>query len=267
MNMFRRFFPNNRAVEPTRSTARLSRVVFLTGAGLSADSGIAAYRGAGGVYEKIAAEELMTPKMLAESPETVHRFCDDRRAALADALPNAAHRVLAELGAIYGDRMTHITQNVDDLAERAGYHGSIRIHGTLTSMRSPTDPETRRDIGYARYWDGDAAMAPEGGFRFTDNTGHLFRPDVVLFGEQSKLYHRMFLVMGALHPDDLLVVIGTSGTILPVNRWTSNADCRKVLVNLHRSQAIDENRFDTVLRAGAAATADEIMALVTRHLG
>lgn len=253
--------------EPAISAgSRLPRVVFLTGAGLSADSGIDTYRGAGGVYEKIPAETLMTPRTLAERPEEVHRFCDDRRAALADAAPNDAHRMIAALAGRYGDRLTHITQNVDDLTERAGYGGSIHVHGNLTSMRSVSDPDIKEDIGYSRYWDGDDSTAPARGFRFKDHEGSLFRPDVVLFGEQSKLYHRMFLVLGALHPADLLIVIGTSGTILPINRWTGNADCRKVLVNLHFSQAIDENRFDTVMRAGAAAAATDIERLVATHL-
>lgn len=249
------------------SSARTPRVVFLTGAGLSADSGIATYRGAGGVYERVPAQTLMTPKSLAENPEAVHRFCDDRRVELAGAEPNAAHMMIASLAETYGDRLTHITQNVDDLVERAGYRGSIHVHGTLTSMRSQSDPLDRVDIGYARYWNGEPHEAPDRGFRFFDRVGEFYRPDVVLFGEQSPLYHRMFLVMGALHPDDLLVVVGTSGTIVPVNRWTANADCLKVLVNLHRSEAIDEGLFDVVTRCSAVEAVPEIQRVVSDRLG
>ncbi|MCV9964165.1 NAD-dependent protein deacylase [Pararhizobium sp. BT-229] len=246
---------------------RLPRVVFLTGAGLSADSGIPTYRGDGGLYAGMHAEELMTPANLARDPGPIHDFCDDRRMALGDAEPNAAHRMIARLAERYGDRLTHITQNVDDLVERAGYAGSVHVHGNLTSMRSLSDPEVREDIGYRRYWGGEAHEAPARGFRFTDGDGGLYRPDVVLFGEQTRLYHRMFLVMGALHPDDLLVVIGTSGKIVPVNRWTENADCRKVLNNLEASNNINEDRFDENLRMPAAEAADAVAEIVTRHLG
>lgn len=249
------------------NTVRQPRVVFLTGAGLSADSGIPTYRGDGGLYAGMRAEELMTPANLKRDPASVHAFCDDRRGALADVEPNAAHMMIADLAGRYGDRLTHITQNVDDLVERAGYHGSIHVHGNLTSMRSLAEPELRQDIGYKRYWSGRPDEAPLRGFQFRDETGSLFRPDVVLFGEQTKLYHRMFLVMGALHPDDLLVVIGTSGKIVPVNRWTANADCRKVLNNLEPSNNIDESRFDENLMMPADEAAGRIHEIVTAHLG
>jgi NAD-dependent deacetylase len=247
-------------------TVREPRVVFLTGAGLSADSGIPTYRGDGGIYAGMRAEELMTPPNLERDPASVHSFCDDRRRALGDVEPNTAHLMIAEMGLRYGDRLTHITQNVDDLVERAGYAGSVHVHGNLTSMRSLTAPETRQDIGYTRYWSGMSDEAPVGGFQFRDGAGGLFRPDIVLFGEQTKLYHRMYLVLGALHPDDLLVVIGTSGKIVPINRWTANADCRKVLNNTEPSNNIDGSRFDENLVMPAAEAAARIRAIVTAHL-
>ncbi|MCS4088415.1 Sir2 family NAD-dependent protein deacetylase [Rhizobium sp. BK176] len=257
---------SRRAAAASREV-RQPRVVFLTGAGLSADSGIPTYRGDGGLYAGMRAEELMTPANLERDPVGVHTFCDDRRRALADAEPNAAHLMISELAAKYGDRLTHITQNVDDLIERAGFGGSIHVHGNLTSMRSLADPDKRVDIGYTRYWSGNASEAPAGGFQFRDETGSLYRPDVVLFGEQTRLYHKMFLVMGALHPDDLLVVIGTSGKIVPVNRWTANADCRKVLNNLQPENKIDESRFDEAMMMPAADAAGRIREIVTGHLG
>jgi NAD-dependent deacetylase len=248
-------------------SVRQPRVVFLTGAGLSADSGIPTYRGEGGLYRGMRAEELMSPANLARDPGSVHAFCDERRRALADVEPNAAHRMIASLAARYGERLTHITQNVDDLVERAGYAGSVHVHGNLTSMRSLGDPENREDIGYSRYWSGEASEAPARGFQFRDVDGNLYRPDVVLFREQTKLYHRMFLVMGALHPDDLLVVIGTSGKVVPVNRWTANADCKKLLNNLEASNNIDEGRFDQSYQIPASEAAAFISEAVIRHLG
>lgn len=251
----------------SESLVRLPRVVILTGAGLSADSGIPTYRGDGGIYAGMNAEALMTPANLEKNPEWVHKFCDDRRSVLADAQPNAAHMMISRLAAAYGDSLFHITQNVDDLVERAGYEGSLRVHGNLTSMRSTSDPVARYDIGYKRYWSGEPNEAPERGFQFRDDAGALYRPDVVLFGEQTPHYHKMFLVMGALHPDDLLVVIGTSGSVVPVNRWTANADCKKVLNNLERSDAIIEERFDIIIREPVTYAAAQVEEIVRAHLG
>jgi NAD-dependent deacetylase len=253
-----------RAAAPTRPP----RLVALSGAGLSADSGYPTYRGTPTGDDGILAERLLTPKTLADNPGAFHRFCDDRRVMLGDLEPNPAHRMVARLAARYGERFTHVTQNTDDFVERAGYRGSVRVHGSLTAMRSIGNPELKEELGYRRYWDGPARLAHDRGFRFTcPDTGTCYRPDIVLTGEQSSLYHRMFLVMGALHPDDLLVVIGTSGSTVPVNRWLANADCRKVLNNLHASDRVDEAAFDVTLRMPAAEAAAAIEELAVKHLG
>lgn len=244
------------------------KIVALTGAGLSADSGIRTYRGEGGLYRGIEAEKVMSLTTLRKSPEIIHAFCDDRRVELADVEPNAAHRMLAELGRIYGDRFVHLTQNIDDLAERAGGSEVRHLHGTLTLMTSLGDRRVEREIGYRRYWSGPEDAEPEGGYQFRcPRTGSRFRPGVVLFEERPPLYPMLHRVMGGLHPDDLLIVVGTFGEVLPVRRWSMQASCRKVLNNLEPSPHIGAEFFDDVLMDRASEAAGRIMEIATAHMG
>jgi NAD-dependent deacetylase len=244
------------------------KIVALTGAGLSADSGIRTYRGEGGLYQGIDAEKVMSDRMLKERPEIIQTFCDDRRVELDDVAPNAAHAMLSELGRAYGERFMHFTQNIDDLAERAGGEGVQHVHGRLTLMRSIGNSKVERDIGYARYWSGPEASAPEGGYQFRcPKSGSRFRPGVVLFGEQAPLYPKLWRVMGGLHPDDLLIVIGTFGEVLPVRRWSIQSSCRKVLNNLAPSPNIDESLFTDVFMQKGSDAAGRIMEIAKAHMG
>jgi len=251
------------------SGSREPKVVFLTGAGLSADSGIRTYRGAGGYYEGMRAEDLMSAQTMRHAPERVHRFCDDRRVSLGDAEPNEAHRMIARLAADFGpERVVHLTQNIDDCMERAGHGGTVHLHGFLTRMRSIGNSTVTRDIGYRRYWDGDSALAPEGGFQFRcPKTNSRFRPDVVLFGEAAPEYSKLWKAVGALRRHDLFVVIGTQGKVLPVQRFAEAVPCMSVLNNLHPSDEIDPEAFGKVLMCRAAEAAAEIEEIARGVLG
>lgn len=132
------------------------RAVFITGAGLSADSGMRTFRGDDGYYKGIRAEELMSARTLKDRPEAIHRFCDDRRSELGRFQPNAAHWTIARLAADYGNRVVHLSQNIDNLMEACGGHSStVHLHGFLTRMRSVGNSRVLEDIGFARYWDGE----------------------------------------------------------------------------------------------------------------
>lgn len=109
------------------------KIVILTGAGISAESGLATFRGPGGLWEGHHVEDVCTPEALAHDPELVHRFYDERRAALATVKPNAAHKALARLDAEWPCELLIVTQNVDDLHERAGAKRLIHMHGELMS--------------------------------------------------------------------------------------------------------------------------------------
>ena len=176
-------------------------IVVLTGAGISAESGIATFRGPGGLWEGHRVEDVCTPEALARDPALVHRFYDLRRAALASVEPNAAHRALARLDAEWPGELLIVTQNVDDLHERAGAKRLLHMHGELNSALCA-------DCGERRAWSGD--LPP--GTICTPCGSPSMRPDIVFFGEMP--YH-MDRIDRALAEADLFVSIGTSGAVYP----------------------------------------------------
>jgi len=184
-------------------------IVVLTGAGISAESGIATFRGPGGLWEGHRVEDVCTPEALARDPALVHRFYDARRAALAGVAPNAAHAALARLDREWGGELLIATQNVDDLHERAGAVRLVHMHGTLKSALCAACG-TRRD------WAGDlppATPCPQCG-------APALRPDIVFFGEMP--YH-MARIEAALARADLFVSIGTSGAVYPAAGFVRTA--------------------------------------------
>ncbi len=177
------------------------RVVVLTGAGISAESGLATFRDSGGLWEGHDPMTVATPEAYAADPDLVHRFYDERRAALAGAGPNAAHTALARLEQALGDDLFLVTQNVDDLHERGGSQRVQHMHGQLRSAWC-TACDTRHP------WEGttgDRPPCPTCGER-------ALRPDVVWFGEVPL---GMEEVEDRLLACDLFVAVGTSGTVYP----------------------------------------------------
>jgi NAD-dependent deacetylase len=181
-------------------------VVVLTGAGISADSGLATFRGAHGLWEGVAIEEVATPEAWERDPRKVWGFYQARRAALGTVEPNAAHRALAELEQrleAAGVPFTLVTQNVDDLHERAGSGALLHMHGELALLRCEACEGRRRDT---------TSIDP-GRFLACERCGHeRLRPDVVWFGELP--YHLEDIEQRLLECTDFLA-IGTSGVVYP----------------------------------------------------
>jgi NAD-dependent deacetylase len=178
-----------------------ANLVILTGAGVSAESGLATFRGPGGLWEGHRVEDVCTPEALAADPELVHRFYDARRAALVTVEPNAAHRALAKLDADWPGELLIVTQNVDDLHERAGARRMLHMHGELNSALCAA-------CGARSGWTG--AMPP--GIACAACGAPTLRPDIVFFGEMP---YEMDRVERALAQADLFVSIGTSGAVYP----------------------------------------------------
>jgi NAD-dependent deacetylase len=177
------------------------RIVVLTGAGISAESGVPTFRDADGLWEGHRVEEVATPEAYDRQPTTVHRFYDARRAALADVRPNAAHQALARLEASVGDDLLVVTQNIDDLHERAGCTRVLHMHGELLSALC-------RGCGGRFPWAADLGdFPPCPGCGVAE-----LRPDVVWFGEIPYELDRIFT---ALEGADLFVSVGTSGAVYP----------------------------------------------------
>jgi len=202
----------------------IRNIVVLTGAGVSAESGIATFRGPGGLWEGHRVEDVCTPEALAADPVLVHRFYDLRRAALAGVEPNAAHRALAELDAAWPGDLLIVTQNVDDLHERAGARRLLHMHGELASALCA-------HCGVRRGWHD--ALPP--GTRCDACGAAALRPDIVFFGEMP---YQMERIEAALARADLFVSIGTSGAVYPAAGFVQLADAYgadTLELNLERS--------------------------------
>jgi NAD-dependent deacetylase len=187
----------------------IRNIVILTGAGVSAESGVATFRGPGGLWEGHRVEDVCTPQALANNPELVHRFYDERRAKLATVQPNAAHVALALLDAEWPGQLLLVTQNVDDLHDRAGSTRLVHMHGELKSALCAA-------CGVRERWEGALPPATE-----CPNCGtEALRPDIVFFGEMP--YH-MEAIEQALAEADLFVSIGTSGAVYPAAGFVQTA--------------------------------------------
>ncbi|MBB3139509.1 SIR2 family NAD-dependent protein deacylase [Halomonas organivorans] len=182
------------------SDASRPHLVVLTGAGISAESGIQTFRAADGLWADEPVEAVATPDAWARDPARVLRFYDARRDQVRRASPNAAHLALAQLER-EGFRVNIVTQNIDDLHERAGSRRVLHLHGEILMARSSVDPALRYPL-------------PRGGIRLGDlcDKGGQLRPDVVWFGEAVPHYPAACEIVAEA---DLLLVVGTSLAVMP----------------------------------------------------
>ena len=174
------------------------RLVVLSGAGISAESGLKTFRDGDGLWEGYAVEEVATPEAWEASPETVLRFYNERRRQVLAAAPNAAHLGLASLEAHFD--VTIITQNIDDLHERAGSTQVLHLHGEIFSRRSDRSVALREPIREDML---PGALAPDGG---------QWRPDIVWFGEPVPMIE---IAAQEVASADLFLVVGTSLVVYP----------------------------------------------------
>ncbi|MES2420832.1 MAG: NAD-dependent deacylase [Pseudomonadota bacterium] len=227
----------------------IQNIVILTGAGVSAESGVPTFRSKNGttywdayendlVPKSYRVEDVCTPEALAANPELVHRFYDLRRAALATVDPNVAHRALARLDAAWDGELLIVTQNVDNLHERAGATRTLHMHGELLSALCAV-------CGAREPW---ADALPEGSACRACAASAL-RPDIVFFGEMP---YQMERIEAALAKADLFVSIGTSGAVYPAAGFVQTAayhGARTLELNLDPSMA---SVFFEETRIGAA---------------
>lgn len=177
----------------------MNSLAILTGAGMSADSGLATFRGADGLWEGYDIEEVASISGWRMNPKKVLDFYNLRRSQAAEAEPNPGHRALVELEASY--EVTIVTQNVDDLHERAGSTNVLHLHGELRKVRSTENSELVYTIGSDPICIGDLA-----------EDGAQLRPDIVWFGEGVPMIEK---AAGVVEKADALIVIGTSLSVYP----------------------------------------------------
>lgn len=220
----------------------MSRHIFvLTGAGISAESGLGTFRDKSGegIWAKFDASKFATPEAFARDPQAVLAFYDDRRRNCLGSKPNTAHFALTRLEqglAAEGGRLTLVTQNIDDLHERAGSTRVIHMHGELLKARC-------RHCGAAHRWTGDLELDD---VCAACGRSNVLRPDIVWFGEVP--YH-LDDIGEALYQADLFVAIGTSGAIYPAAGFVAEAramglpTCELNLESADNARLFDEARY------------------------
>ena len=217
-------------------------IVVLTGAGISKESGLDTFRDADGIWSRVRLEDVATPEAFARAPARIHEFYNARRRGLlgANVQPNAAHRALAELERRWPGEFLLVTQNIDDLHERAGSQKLIHMHGELLKARCAACGAVTRHAADLSLADACLGCGATGGMR----------PHVVWFGEMP---FAMDEIGAALARSALFVSIGTSGTVYPAAGFVAEAraaGARTVELNLEPSEAA--SRF-AERRYGAAS--------------
>jgi len=212
--------------------AGVSSIVVLTGAGVSAESGLATFRGPDGLWEGHRVEDVCTPEAYRRNPALVHEFYDARRAKLRTVEPNAAHKALARLDDEWPGKLLLITQNVDDLHERAGSKRLLHMHGELASAWCLA-------CGERFGWEGP--MGEEARCPTCDSQGHV-RPDIVWFGEMP---YEMDRIEEALRACDLFMSIGTSGAVYPAAGFVQTARyCGATTLEINLEPSLGSTLFD-----------------------
>jgi len=220
--------------------AQVEHIVILTGAGISAESGIDTFRDAGGLWEQHRVEDVATPEGFARDPDLVLGFYDMRREALAGVQPNAAHEALGRLEREFSGELLLVTQNVDDLHERGGASRVLHMHGELKSALCNV-------CGMRSKWEAPMSDRPP----CPVCQAPMLRPDVVWFGEMP---YQMERIYRALSSCDLFVSIGTSGAVYPAAGFVQEAGAagaRTLELNLEPSEG---SHFFAESRHGPAGT-------------
>lgn len=213
----------------------IRNIVILTGAGISAESGLRTFRADDGLWEDHRVEDVASPQGFRRDPDLVQRFYDERRRNILEAEPNAAHCALGRLDEAWDGELLIVTQNIDDLHERGGARRVLHMHGEGLSAWCTACDARHRWTGTLR----DRPPCPACG-------EPALRPDIVWFGEMP---YRMDDIFAALVRADLFVSIGTSGAVYPAAGFVQqakSAGARTLELNLERSQGsvwFDETRL------------------------
>lgn len=226
----------------------MKRVVVISGAGISAESGLKTFRGADGLWRGYRPEEVACPEAWRRNPGLVLDFYNERRKAVREAQPSAAHLSLVELERAYDVRI--VTQNVDDLHERAGSSSVLHLHGEIRKARSTQDPALVTDLG-----DGDIELGD------TCTLGSQLRPHIVWFGE---MVPAMAEAAEMVREADVVIVVGTSLVVYPAASLVFEArkDARRIVVNPEIPEAVAGAGFEGVAKPATAGVPEVVAGLL-----
>lgn len=216
----------------------MKKVVVFTGAGISAESGLKTFRGDGGLWEGYRVEDVATPEAWAKNPALVLEFYNQRRQQVRAAQPNAAHKALVDLEQGYDVRI--ITQNVDDLHERAGSQNVLHLHGEVLYARSTQDPGYTRHLGAADIMIGDSCPL-----------GSQLRPHIVWFGEMVPAMDEAARIVSTA---DIFLCIGTSLQVYPANSliFATSRRARRIVVNPEIPDMVSEDLCECIAESACS---------------
>lgn len=210
------------------------RIVVFSGAGMSAESGISTFRDSGGLWEKYNIEDVATPEAWQRNPQLVQDFYNQRRKQIINATPNEAHQLIAQLESKH--EIIVVTQNIDDLHERAGSSNVVHLHGNIRFSKS-SGPNSEKAYYPINGWELKMSeKCPE---------GYPLRPHVVWFGEAVPMYD---VVLELVQSAELLIVIGTSLNVYPaagIIHYT-NKTARKVIIDPNVSELSVPSDFECI---------------------
>ncbi len=227
----------------------MAKVIILSGAGISAESGISTFRDSGGLWDNYDVSVVCNYDSLEKNEQLTLEFYDKRRLDIKDKKPNDAHYVIKELKKKYPNEIAVITQNVDNLFEKAGMNIDevIHLHGFLPEVRCVDEYCSRvYNIEYDSIESCNGAIC--------NDCGSKLRPNIVFFGEMAPLYEKL---NEELNDCEMFVVIGTSGNVIGVNTIANFVDF-SILNNLEPSDAIEENLFSKVIYDNASVAIHQI---------
>ncbi len=231
----------------------MAKVIIFSGAGISAESGISTFRDSDGLWENYKIEEICSAGCLDWNYDATIEFYDKRREDIADKLPNKAHTEVCKLQKMFPKEIKIITQNVDDMFEKAGCNDTLHLHGFLREVRCEACGFLD-DIGYEKLSNVYDACP---------RCHHNLRPNVVFFGEAAPKYADLYK---ELQDCEMLVVIGTSGNVINTDMFLNSQIRYSILNNLEPSPAINDTLYKKVLYKKATEAIDEIVSDVKRFL-
>jgi len=229
----------------------MSRLLFFSGAGLSADSGLATFRDSNGLWDKYDPQVVCNFSNWNENYDLVHEFYNARRVEYRNALPNKMHKLMADIQLKLGvDNVEIITQNIDNLLEQAGATNVMHIHGHINYIHCL---KCGKEFHIIDEFQG----------MICDKCTHSkFKPSIVFFGENAPKYQDMYTSFAKLTEDDILIVIGTNGNVIPISSIASQVPAKKILCNLEKSEYINENVFDHIFYKRAEEAIEDIGAIL-----
>jgi len=246
---------------------KVKNIIIFTGAGLSAESGISTFRDSNGLWENHKIEDVCSEYSWKRNFDLVHDFYNQRRTQLKEVEPNEAHYNIQKIQEQYGDKVKIITQNVDDLLERAGCKNVLHVHGELDKMECQNCAHIW-NMNY-KEWDTFKMECP-------NCSSDEIKPFIVFFGGQAPNYKKMFKTFDSLYSNlnTILIVIGTMGNVVDIasiigtnnsyysKKYIKEVEVYTILNNLEKSEYLPEELFDKIFYENATTATNKILKLL-----